>query len=351
MPKDERQQRAEQFRAACNSGVEVEVIPSRKDLGIQDEDRDELVAPYCRVSTLAESQVESYEFQKDYYGEYIGHNPHWTFIDIYADEGISATSMRNRKDFLRLIEDCKAGKVTRIITKSVSRFARNVVDCISTVRMLRALNPPVGVYFETEHIDTLARESDAQLSLLSSFAEAESLTKSTSMKWAIRGRFHRGIPRIVDLYGFVRQKSLLYIDEENAPHVHNMYEMRDADYGGTAVRSELHAMRVPSPSGLEYWPLTTIEYILANERYCGDVCMQKTVCIDVFSHKSVPNDGIERKYIVREHHPQIVEKDLWSRVQFKSGKVELSDFVVSGSENLILGGQSFNFVDPMKGVI
>lgn len=133
-------------------------------------------------------------------------------MDIYADEGISATSMRRRKDFIRLVEDCKQGKVNRIITKSVSRFARNVVDCVSIVRMLRALPKPVGVYFETEHIDTLTPESDAQLSLLASFAESESLNKSTSIRWAIRGRFARGIPRIVDLYGFEREGTELHVN-------------------------------------------------------------------------------------------------------------------------------------------
>lgn len=349
MAETARKVKREQFRAAYHSGANVEVIPSKKDLGIEDEERPELVAPYCRVSTLAESQTESYELQKAYYEDYVGKHALWTLVDVYADEGISATSMRNRKDFLRLIEDCKAGKITRIITKSVSRFARNVVDCLSTVRMLRALPQAVGVYFETEHIDSLSRDCDSQLSLIASFAESESLNKSTSMKWAIRGRFANGIPRISDLYGYCRNKAQLMIDPITGPVVYQIYRWYAACFTLREISQALHAREVPSPEGNEYWSTATIFYILTNERYCGDVLMQKTVCIDIFSHKSVKNTGHERQYILREHHPAIVDEALRERVQFRLGKMDLSAYFVEEAAPIEIKGQKFKLLDPKKG--
>ena len=139
----------------------------------EDENAEQLVAAYCRVSTLQKAQEESFETQKLYYEDYISKRTNWTLVDIYADRGISATSIKRRADFIRMIEDCKAGKITRIITKSVSRFARNTVDCIATCRMLKALDPPVGVFFEMEGLNTLAPNSEMFLVFLSGLAEGE----------------------------------------------------------------------------------------------------------------------------------------------------------------------------------
>ena len=313
----ERNERAQKFRENYNSDNDIEVIPSNRDIGQEHshEQRTELVGPYCRVSTKQESQTESYELQKIYYEEYVAKHPNWNFVDIYADEGISATSMRNRKDFIRLIEDCRKGIVTRIVTKSVPRFARNVVDCISTVRMLRNLPRPVGVYFETENIDTLSRESDLQLSMLSAFAESESINKSTSIKWAIRQRFAAGIPKIVDIYGFDREGLTLTANEEQAAVVKRIYTLFSQGERVSTIAAMLNAERILSPRGKEKWSQSTIRYILTNERYCGDVHMQKTVCVDVFTHRSVKNAGLERQYRMKDYHQGIVEKSLWDEVQ------------------------------------
>lgn len=330
MSRQDRSQRGKAFiENFKNHENQVEIIPSREDIYGKEEEKQELVGAYCRVSTMSEAQVESYELQKAYYEELVRRRPNWTLVDIYPDEGISATSMRNRKSFLRMIEDCKQGKLTLIITKSVSRFARNVVDGISVVRMLRNLPTPVAVYFETEHINSMSQGADAQLSLLASFAESESLNKSISQKWAIRSRFAHGIPRIVDLYGFNRQKTNLTPLDSNysieVDVVRWMYHMILRGRNMADIRRALHRHHILSPQGLEWWSLTTIYYILRNEKYAGDVLMQKTIRVDMFAHRSVKNRGQERQYRLHEHHKPIVSKEEWVTVQriLGAGSMEL----------------------------
>ena len=150
------------------------------------------VAAYCRVSTEQDEQLNSFENQVTYYTEYINRNPNYELAGIYADEGISGTSTKRREQFNRMIADCEAGKIDLIVTKAVTRFARNVVDAISTVRKLKQLSPPVGVYFETERINTLDTTSETYLGLISLFAQGESESKSESLKWSYIRRWKRG---------------------------------------------------------------------------------------------------------------------------------------------------------------
>lgn len=353
MPKSERTQKSREFiNAYRNNEADVEVIPSNTDLFGEEPSKKELVGAYCRVSTMSDMQVESYELQKAYYEEMVTRQPTWTLVGIYPDEGISGTSMRNRRNFLRMIEDCKQGKLTLIVTKSISRFARNVVDAISTVRMLRNLPQPVAVLFETEQINTMRPGADSMLSLLASFAESESLIKSTSMKWAIRNRFKHGIPRIVDTYGFERERNKL------TPHEGSAYSKADVvreiyrefiETGNLShVRRVLHKKGIPSPMGREWWSITTLAYVLANEKYVGDVLMQKTVRIDMFSHKSVKNKGLERQYRIQDHHEAIVSRDEWVQAQRLLGTSDMSYFLVGEAETLdgIDGSIKFMMLQP-----
>lgn len=291
--REERARKSKAFvEAYKNSEADVEVIPSYSDTG-DDLEKEELVAAYCRVSTMSEQQVESYELQKIYYEEFVSRRPNWTLVGIYPDEGISATSMRNRKKFNEMIQDCKDAKITLIITKSVARFARNVVDAISTVRMLRNLPVPVAVYFETEHINSMAPGADAQLSLLASFAESESLNKSLSMKWAIRSRFAHGIPRLVDTYGLIREGTHLCFDLNNmSTQVVRWMYFRVYRHGSVKkVLDTLNKHHIPSPMNKDHWCMTSVLYILTNEKYCGDVLMQKTIRKDMFLHRSIEKDA------------------------------------------------------------
>lgn len=328
MPIGARAERSKAFVEAYKKNENVEVIPSTQDIcGDDAAEKEELVGAYCRVSTMNEAQVESYELQKAYYEEMVERHPNWTLVGIYPDEGISATSMRNRKNFLRMIEDCKQGNLTLIVTKSVSRFARNVVDGISVVRMLRNLSPPVAVYFETEHIITTAPGADAQLSLLASFAESESLTKSVSMKWAIRNRFARGIPKLTDLYGFERHGHMLYPCDDNRSIEGNVVQwIYYAFLRGRSIQDiseRLHRHKIPSPRGREWWSYASVLYVLTNEKYAGSVLMQKTVRVDMFLHKSVKNTGQERQYRVQEHHQAIIPIDTWEAVQARLTKSDI----------------------------
>lgn len=329
-PHSTRAQKSKSFVESLNGENDVIVIPSTKDIQGEDVDTIEDVAAYCRVSTMSEQQVESYELQKAYYEEMVERHPNWNLIDIYPDEGISATSMKQRKNFLRMIEDCKKGEISMIVTKSVSRFARNVVDAISTIRMLRNLHRPVAVYFETEHINTLAPGADAQLSLLASFAESESLNKSLSMKWAIRSRFAHGIPRIVDTYGLTRVHNTFSFDLTRSiePHVVRwIYYAFTKGMTLTAIQKSLHIHHIRSPSGKEWWSKSSLIYILSNEKYVGNVLMQKTVRVDMFLHRSVKNTGQERQFFRKNYASPLIPYDVWLKAQLILGNGNLKDYL------------------------
>ena len=194
-------QRAKGYRSE-----EIRVIEAKKPTNIKDSNTTLRVCAYCRVSTDNVEQTSSYELQRNYYEEYIQEHENWVFVDIYADEGISGTSLKNRVGFHKMIADCKAGKIDLIVTKSISRFARNIVDCIDTIRQLRGLPNPVRVFFETENIDTAESQSDVMLNLLAIFAEEESRTKSEIMNWSIDNRMSRGNFLTPELFGYVIDK-------------------------------------------------------------------------------------------------------------------------------------------------
>ena len=171
----------------------LDVIPAAPKKDIYQTEEDQRIAVYARVSTDNLQQTSSYELQKNYYEDLVNRNPHWKLVDIYADEGISGTSLKHRDAFVRMIADCKAGKIDVIITKSVSRFARNILDCVGYIRELQALNPPVGVIFEAERLYTLDDKNEMSLSFLATLAQEESHSKSVIMNGSVEMRFKQGI--------------------------------------------------------------------------------------------------------------------------------------------------------------
>lgn len=197
---------------------ELEVIPALPPEDIFKTEKKLRVSVYARVSTDDPRQTSSYELQKNHYQDVVNKNPNWMLVEIYADEGISGTSLQHRDAFKKMIEDCEAGKIDLIITKSVSRFARNVVDCIRYVRELSSLRPPVGVFFETEHLNTLDPKSEMILSFMSTLAQEESHTKSEIMNSSIEMRFRRGI--------FLTPPLLGYDQDENGDLVINPHEAK-----------------------------------------------------------------------------------------------------------------------------
>ncbi len=316
-PASRKQQRNEKIREKLTDHVEVQVIPALSDRDGY-EKRKLNVCAYCRVSTDMDTQALSYELQVQNYTEYIASNDEWEFAGIYADRGISGTSLKHRDEFNKMIADCRAGKIDLIITKAVTRFARNVLDCISTIRMLKQLDPPVGVFFETERINTLDTTSETYLGLISLFAQGESESKSESLKWSYIRRWKRGtgIYPTWSLLGYdVDENGKWVIVEEEAELVRIIYDMYLTGYSSPQIAEILTRSGIPTATNKNTWSSGAVLGILRNEKYCGDVLCQKTIAMDIFSHKSVKNLGQKPQYFIEGHHDEIVTKDDWQRVQ------------------------------------
>ena len=314
---DLRQEKKNRIKQAFSNDAHVEVIPATKS-GSAGDGTILRVAAYCRVSTYEESQAGSFELQVQYYREMIGKNKKWELVDIYSDEGVSATSMRNRQAFLRMIEDCRAGKIDLIITKSVSRFARNTSDCLDVIRQLKTLNPPVSVLFETENLNTTESKNEFTLGVMSLVAQGESEQKSAAVTWAIIQRFKKGIPIIPthNFLGFDKDdRGQIIIVEEEAAIIRYIY---DSYLDGCSTREIAHSLmdaRVPTATGNHVWKSSSVCRILRNEKYCGDVIMQKTFTVDCFSHKKMRNTGQRPKYAMEGGIPAIIPKDKWKTVE------------------------------------
>ena len=304
-----------EIRIAYEETHRVEHRPATKSKAQEQEsDRRLRICAYCRVSTDSTEQQASYELQCQYYKEYVSNHPGWELCGIYADEGISGTSTKKRSDFLRMIKDCRSGKIDMIITKNIARFARNVVDCVATVRMLKALDPPVAVYFEDIAINTLTQTGELLMIVMAAIAQGESEAKSASVKWGFQKRFEKGLPKLSDLYGYTREGRELTICDPEANVVRLIYQMF---YEGRAIPEIYHVLNqqnIPSPRGLQ-WTYASVKTILTNEKYAGDVLMQKTVTVDIFTHRSVRNDGRADQFFLADHHEPIVSKELWEEAQ------------------------------------
>ncbi len=288
--KEERRKAAKKkIKSAYEHQAEVEIIPAISDLE-RDKPKTLRVAAYCRVSTDEDAQAGSYELQVQYYTELIQRNPDWVFVNVYADEGISGTSVSKRIQFQSMIQDCKDGKIDLVITKSISRFARNTLDCISYVRQLRSLDPPVAVYFENENLNTLDRRNEAFIAMLSSVAQGESENKSEAIKWSIKRRFQKGLPLCPTwaLLGYTTDDNGdMIIVENEAAIVRFIYENFLDGMSVKDIAEELTRRKIPTVKGNDHWSEGTIYSMLHNERYCGDVIMQKTYTPDCLSHRSV----------------------------------------------------------------
>jgi len=312
-----KQLRNAKIKQKLTQQVEVQVIPALEDMEGY-EKRKPRVCAYCRVSTDMDTQALSYELQVQNYTEYITGNPDWEFAGIYADRGISGTSLKHREDFKRMIADCEAGKIDLIVTKAVTRFARNVVDAITTVRMLKSLDPPVGVYFETERINTLDTTSETYLGLISLFAQGESESKSESLKWSYIRRWKRGtgIYPSWNLLGYeIDEEGKWAIVDAEAELVRIIYEMYINGHSSPQIAEILTRSGIPTATNKPVWSSGAVLGILRNEKYCGDVLCQKTMTLDVFTHKAVKNRGQKKQYFIEGHHEAIIDKEDWLLVQ------------------------------------
>lgn len=300
-------------------GVEsdkLDVIPAIPVEDVFSETAHRHVAVYARVSTDDPSQTSSYELQKNHYTDMITRYPNWQLVGIYADEGISGTSLQHRDSFIQMISDCEQGKIDLIVTKSVARFARNIVDCIGYVRKLKQMTPPIGIFFETENIHTLNPHSEMTLAFMATIAQEESHTKSEVMNSSIEMRFKRGIFLTPPLLGYDHDEDgNLIINEEEAKTVRLIFFMYLYGYSCQVIADTLTDYGRTTKKGNSKWSASTILQILQNERHCGDVLARKTYTPNFLDHKSKKNKKNRNQYRQTNHHESIVSRDDYIAVQ------------------------------------
>lgn len=294
----------------------VTVMEPKKSMIVDKEKYKQLrVAAYCRVSTDSDEQLTSYKTQKKVYTEMIAQKPEWCLAGIYADEGISGTRADKRDEFQKMIKACLGGKIDYIITKSVSRFARNTVECLEYVRMLKSRG--IGVLFEEQNIDTLKSDSELYLVIYAGFAQSESESMSKNITWSFRKNFEEG--KVTFIYG----KILGYrkgdngepeIDEEEAVIVEKIF---DFYLSGMTLRGVAEAINAEFPviPKKERMSSSSILSILSNEKYCGDAILQKTITVDFISKTRRKNTGEAPMYYVQNNHPAIISREKFNKVQ------------------------------------
>lgn len=285
-----------------------------KAMGTQKQEPKRLkVAAYCRVSTDKEEQQMSFETQRLVYTDRIRAEPGWELAGIYADEGITGTSIRKRKQFQKMMVDCDAGKIDLIITKSISRFARNTLDCLQTVRELQRIG--VDILFEKEHIDTRTPYSEMLLTILAAFAQEESRSISENLKWGIRSRYKEGKSRWSRIYGYTAEGDTQYIIvPEEAAVIQKIFGLYEHGTGVREIIRYLEGNHIPSPGGSARWYDTTIYDMFDSEKYVGDLILQKHYTIDHITHKEVKNDGAVPSYYIKDHHTPIISRETLRRV-------------------------------------
>ena len=296
------------------------IIPAKKQVGNiarQQEEKPKLrVAAYCRVSTDTEEQATSYEAQIAHYTEYIQKNPEWEFAGVYADDGISGTNTKKRSEFNRMIEDCEAGNIDMIITKSISRFARNTLDCLKYIRQLKEKNIPV--FFEKESINTMDAKGEVLITIMASLAQQESQSLSQNVKLGLQFRYQNGQVQINHNHflGYTKDENgNLIIDPEQAEVVKRIYREYLEGYSMDKIAKGLEADGILTGAGKTKWWSSMINKILRNEKYIGDALLQKTYTTDFLSKTRVKNNGIVPQYYVEGNHEAIILKDIFLRVQ------------------------------------
>ena len=296
----------------------ISIIPAKPayDRSIRPQMRNLRVAAYCRVSSLMEQQESSYEAQVQYYTEKIQSTPNWKLVGIYADDGKSGTNTKKRLDFHAMIDDCMAGKIDMVLTKSVSRFARNTVDLLTTIRKLKEKN--IAVVFEKEGINTLEASGELLITILSSQAQEESRNISENCRWGIVRRFEAGkvIVNHSKFLGYTKDKDgNLIIEPEEAKLVRRIFCLYLEGNSSYKIKEILEADGIKTVTGNSVWQAAVIDRMLVNEKYMGDALLQKTYTVDFLTKKKVINQGIVPQYYIEDDHEAIIPKELFYKVQ------------------------------------
>jgi DNA invertase Pin-like site-specific DNA recombinase len=290
----------------------ITVIPARENrtnLAQNLEPQKKRMAAYCRVSTDQLEQLSSYEAQVNYYTTFINNSPEYEFGGLYADEGISGTNTKKREQFNKMIEDCKAGKIDVIITKSISRFARNTLDCLNFVRMLKELS--IEVIFEKENIRTMDSKGEVLLTILSSLAQDESRSISENSTWGIRRKYEQGKVSVnyTKFLGYDKgEDGNLVINEKQAKVVRRIFKDYLDGKGANRIARELEDEGVPNWNGKTKWYESSIRKMLSNEKYKGEALLQKTYTVNFLTKKRVVNNGEIPQYYIEESHPAIIQR-------------------------------------------
>jgi len=296
----------------------VTVIPARKHTRkSKDEEKPKLrVAAYCRVSTDSEEQATSYDTQIEHYTAYIQGHPDWMLAGIFADDGISGTNTKKREEFNRMIDECMAGNIDMIITKSISRFARNTLDCLKYIRQLKDKNIPV--YFEKENINTMDSKGEVMLTIMASLAQQESQSLSQNVKLGLQYRYQQGEIQVncARFLGYTKDenKRLVVVPEE-AEIVKRIYREYLEGASMLKIARRLEADGILNGAGNERWHTSNINNILRNEKYIGDALLQKTYTVDFLTKKRVKNNGIVPQYYVENSHEAIIPREVFMQVQ------------------------------------
>ena len=298
----------------------VTLIPARIRAGnriTSKENKPKLrVAAYCRVSTDSDEQAGSYDVQVQHYTEYIGRNKEWELAGIYTDDGISGTNIKKREGFIEMIDDCMEGKVDMIITKSISRFARNTIDCLKYVRKLKEKN--IAIVFEKEYINTLEASGELLLTIMASLAQQESASLSQNIKLGLQFRYQEGKVQVnhEHFLGYTKDEDgKLIVDENEAKIIRRIFReyLEGASFRDIANGLEKDKIRT---GGKRYkWHLSTIRGILRNEKYMGDALLQKTITTDFIEKIRIKNDGTVPQYYVKDSQEPIIARDIFMLVQ------------------------------------
>ncbi len=274
------------------------------------------VAAYCRVSTEYEDQTNSFETQKRFFKEHIERNPDWELYEIYADEGLSGTSTENRPGFNRMIEDAKAGKFDLILTKEVSRFARNTVDTLQYTRELKQIG--VGVRFMSDNINSMDPDAELRLTIMASLAQEESRKTSDRVTWGMKRKMEQGFVFGQPFLGYNLSNGVLTIEPEGAETVKLIYhKYLHERKGANTIARELTEAGIPSPRGCKIWNASTIYKILRNEKYCGNLLQQKTYTPDYLSHEKKNNHGeVEQQFFTNHLRIRYVNYFIQTSIQF-----------------------------------
>ncbi|HFI0206046.1 TPA: recombinase family protein [Streptococcus suis] len=317
------------------------------------------VAGYARVSTDHEDQATSYESQMRYYSEYINGRDDWEFVKMYSDEGISGTNTKLRTGFKSMVEDALNGKIDLIITKSVSRFARNTVDSLTTVRQLKEVG--VEIYFEKENIWTLDSKGELLITIMSSLAQEESRSISENVTWGLRKQFAEGKVHFpyTNVLGFkAGEDGAISVDQDEAKTVRYIFQQALIGKSPYHIAKDLTEQGIPSPSGKSQWNATTIKRMLRNEKYKGDALLQKTFTIDFLTKKKNINRGELPQYYVENNHEAIVDRETFDAVQLvldnkgrKSSTTIFSSKLVCGDCGHFFGSKVWHSTSKYRRVI